>query len=456
MEQEQIRLRQLEPQEHSLTKDLYHAVFPEDDDAFVAYYYFHKTRDNAIFAIEKRCDETGDATAKVCEQEIVAMLHLNPYHICLNDEAFLGHYIVAVATKEKCRGKGFMRRLLVNAMAHMYEQKEPFTYLMPAAEAIYQPFDFVTVRDGKQSLTLSGSGANLKICPSEALEQDAVNEELNSSITYERAKEVVYQVDEAISIKTSLRALGMQDAPLLAGFFTQHIAAHLDVYTIHDEAYYQTMVLEQQIQGGGLLGLFANESLVAYAAWAKEADKIILRESMTLPGYQDTFAQTVLQTLDGERNTGSLSASANELTAQQEKDLAQYERMLWKPHIMLRIVHLPCFLEALHVRDGEEINLSLAFLDEHIPQNTNVYRIRSVSVSEASTAEMPKRAMRLKATVTEDSQGILPIQAFTAYIFGQISLHELLAKDQVILSAEACQELEKLQKPEHLLFNEVV
>ena len=35
-----------------------------------------------------------------------------------------------------------MGRLLKHVMREMYDRKEPFTFLMPAAEAIYYPYDF--------------------------------------------------------------------------------------------------------------------------------------------------------------------------------------------------------------------------------------------------------------------------------------------------------------------------
>ena len=51
-------------------------------------------------------------------------------------------YIVAVATKESRRGKGYMREVLTKALRDMNLEGRPFTFLMPAAEAIYRPFDF--------------------------------------------------------------------------------------------------------------------------------------------------------------------------------------------------------------------------------------------------------------------------------------------------------------------------
>ena len=54
----------------------------------------------------------------------------------------MADYIVAVATEESQRGKGYMREVLTRALRDMNLEGRPFTFLMPAAEAIYRPFDF--------------------------------------------------------------------------------------------------------------------------------------------------------------------------------------------------------------------------------------------------------------------------------------------------------------------------
>ena len=70
------------------------------------------------------------------------MLQLNPYRLKVEESEFLSAYIIAVATKEVYRGRGFMGALLRRALNDMYTAKIPFTFLMPAAEAIYTPYDF--------------------------------------------------------------------------------------------------------------------------------------------------------------------------------------------------------------------------------------------------------------------------------------------------------------------------
>ena len=117
-------IRKLEQNEHGKTRELWEQVFPEDTKEFLDYYYFVKARDNQIYVIEE-------------EGEIRSMLQLNPYEIRIENRVFPSFYIIAVATQKEYRGRGYMGALLRECMQEMYSKKVPFTFLMPAAEAIY-------------------------------------------------------------------------------------------------------------------------------------------------------------------------------------------------------------------------------------------------------------------------------------------------------------------------------
>ncbi len=115
--------------EHGNTRKLWEEIFQEDTKAFLDYYYEEKTKDNKMFVMEE-------------EKQIIGMLHLNPYEMCINKKQYHTNYIVAVATDAQYRKRGIMAELLKKSLGEMYERKEPITFLMPAAEAIYYPFDF--------------------------------------------------------------------------------------------------------------------------------------------------------------------------------------------------------------------------------------------------------------------------------------------------------------------------
>ena len=118
--------------EKERSKGLYKEAFPEDTEKFIDYYYTCKTRDNQILALEQ-------------DGELVSMVHLNPYTMIVNGFETPVNYIVAVATGKECRHRGYMRLLLVRALQDMAARNMPFTFLMPASERIYAPFDFVWI-----------------------------------------------------------------------------------------------------------------------------------------------------------------------------------------------------------------------------------------------------------------------------------------------------------------------
>jgi predicted acetyltransferase len=125
-------IRYLNQEEKVLSRPVYETVFSEDSRKFVDYYYQYKTRDNAILSLWK-------------EEELVSMVHLNPYTMIVNGYEVKSNYIVAVATLKDHRHQGYMRMLLERALNDMADQEMPFTFLMPASVSIYAPFDFVWI-----------------------------------------------------------------------------------------------------------------------------------------------------------------------------------------------------------------------------------------------------------------------------------------------------------------------
>ncbi len=124
--------RYLLSEERIKTRPIYETVFSEDTKKFIDYYYQYKIRDNEILVIEE-------------DGKLVSMLHLNPYTMIVNGYEMKANYIVAVATLKEYRHRGYMRILLEKALCDMAAQNMPFTFLMPASESIYAPFDFVWI-----------------------------------------------------------------------------------------------------------------------------------------------------------------------------------------------------------------------------------------------------------------------------------------------------------------------
>ena len=206
-------------------------------ECFLDYYYYIKTKDNQIYVVEE-------------DGQICSMLQLNPYLLKIEESERPSAYIIAVATKEEYRGRGFMGNLLRQALNDMYTAKVPFTFLMPAAEAIYTPYDFRFIysqRIGIQDISsnvASGKGTTVRNC------------------TFTDA--AVWNAEE------------------MAAFFNSYFADVWQVHAIRDSSYYQTMIMEQQSERGGVRLIRENGDLKGIYAYAAE-DGLEIREPLYLP-----------------------------------------------------------------------------------------------------------------------------------------------------------------------------
>jgi predicted acetyltransferase len=214
-----MKVRKLRQEEHIRTRKLWEEIFTEDTPEFLDYYYSVKTSDNEIYVMED-------------DGEIVSMLHLNPYQMRVRDKIYQTHYIVAVATDERYRHQGLMRQLLNHAMQIMADRGELFTFLMPAAEAIYKPFGFEFVYEQKRE-KVSG-----KKCKDSTLE------------IFEASPELCQAIAD----------------------FANEMLKNYDVVTWRDADYYKMILAEQVSENGGILVAKRDGKIEGVFCYAKEAD----------------------------------------------------------------------------------------------------------------------------------------------------------------------------------------
>lgn len=184
-----------------------------DTEEYTDYYFREKAKDNEILRMFK-------------ENELVSMLHLNPYEICWKGKAWPLYYIVGVCTEESHRKRGYMRKLLKEAFKLMEARGCPFTYLMPANKEIYEPFDFHFIYTQKR------------------VQGKLSCEELREAGGMERLGEI-----SCVSYQTL--AAGSREA--VAAFQNQKLAASFDLYAVRSAAYLNRLSLEMQAAGGELL-----------------------------------------------------------------------------------------------------------------------------------------------------------------------------------------------------------
>lgn len=213
-----LRVRKLEKREHIRSRKLWEKVFVEDSTEFLDYYYNVKALENEIYVIED-------------EDEVISMIHLNPFQMRIGDEIYDTHYIVAVATDEKYRRQGLMAKLLNHTMQVMTDRGEPFTFLMPAKESIYTPFGFEFVYEQAYG-KMAG-----EICDNEI----------------------------------SFREANGEDSQEIASFVNAHLGIY-DITTWRTEEYYQMILEEQKSENGGILLAIEKESISGVFCYAKEKE----------------------------------------------------------------------------------------------------------------------------------------------------------------------------------------
>ena len=295
-----MELRKLEKEEHSKTRELYERVFAQDTKEFLDYYYSVKTKDNEIYVIEE-------------DEKIVSMIHLNPYQLRIGETIHPTNYIVAVATDANYRKRGLMGQLLKHTMREMYERKEPFTFLMPAAEAIYYPYDFRIVYTRKQG------------------EMRGENN------------------DSAVEIRVAAK----EDCGKLVSFSNDFLKDY-QVVAHRDEAYFEMMLAEQSSQDGGIVIMEKQEQIVGMFFYAK-GERYEIRE----PLYHDEK--------DFKKAVYRFTKSEEEIV-----DTIAYGEGT-RPIIMVRILHLETFLKTIKLEADLECYIKLE--DAFISDNNGAFHV---------------------------------------------------------------------------------
>lgn len=316
--------------ENQRARKLYEEIFDEDSPAFVDYYFRVKAAENEIFVVENE------------KQEILATLHLNPYKMMFCDERVKTNYIVAVATRADCRHQGMMRSLLQASLQEMYRREETFTWLMPAAEAIYRPFGFRFIYE-KNKMTVTADV--LQRAETDENWQIHSDQEVSGDIFCEEAKK--------------------EDLAELACFAEKQLSKLAEVYTVHDIAYFEQRMQEAECEGGRLV-LIRNENRICGYFLAlreqREAWEIVVENAV-----QKQAFPAVLRWLEAGREKCTLTAFP--------KIWEQYAKSENVPAIMGRIVHLERFVRCLKTKKEQEFKIRLT--DSLIPENNEYFLIKT-------------------------------------------------------------------------------
>lgn len=316
--------------ENQRARKLYEEIFDEDSPAFVDYYFRVKAAENEIFVVENE------------KQEILATLHLNPYEMMFCGERVKTNYIVAVATRADCRHQGMMRSLLQASLQEMYRREETFTWLMPAAEAIYRPFGFRFIYE-KNKMTVTADV--LRRAETDENWQIHSDQEVSGDIFCEEAKK--------------------EDLAELACFAEKQLSKLAEVYTVHDIAYFEQRMQEVECEGGSLILIRKEKEICGYFLALKkdrEAWEIVVEDAV-----QKKAFPAVLHWFGESKEKCTFTAFP-----QIWEQYAQSENV---PAIMGRIVHLERFVCCLKIKKEQEWKIRLT--DSLIPENNGYFIIKT-------------------------------------------------------------------------------
>lgn len=316
--------------ENQRARKLYEEIFDEDSPAFVDYYFRVKAAENEIFVVENE------------KQEILATLHLNPYEMMFCGEKVKTNYIVAVATRADCRHQGMMRSLLQASLQEMYRREETFTWLMPAAEAIYRPFGFRFIYE-KNKMTVTADV--LQRAETDEDWQIHSDQEVSGDIFCEEAKK--------------------EDLAELACFAEKQLSKLAEVYTVHDIAYFEQRMQEVECEGGSLILIRKEKEICGYFLALKkdrEAWEIVVEDAV-----QKKAFPAVLHWFGASEEKCTFTAFP-----QIWEQYAQSENV---PAIMGRIVHLERFVCCLKIKKEQEWKIRLT--DSLIPENNGYFIIKT-------------------------------------------------------------------------------
>lgn len=344
-------IRKLKREEHEKTRRLWETVFTEDTSEFLDYYYSVKTSENEIYVVEE-------------DGEIRAMLQLNPYRLQIGNGITEGHYIVAVATEEAYRKRGYMAKLLKQAMIDMRTRGEAFTFLMPAAEAIYNPYGFRFIYKQNQGWIMGETSKNSGI-----------------SVAYARE----------------------EDCEEMARFANAYLEKNYQVYAKRDVHYYRRLLQEFRSENGGILLVRENERCIGLFGYGKEEEYEIL-EPIFLEGYEKEFYHTV-SVLTG-----------NETERVHVLGIMDRERQSEKPMIMARVLDIPKMFACMEAK--EELKVSLCVTDEPGEESLGTFEISGRKDCQVCCVEKRKEDL-------EKLEQKISIGDLTSVLFGYLEPEEV-------------------------------
>lgn len=294
---------------------MYQEIF-QDPELFAQYYFDMVYPDNRVLMAKK-------------DGDLCAMVHLNPYSVMFCNEKIDVCYVVAVATKKEMRRQGLMAALLNQSFQDMYEEGRLFTYLIPAREEYYTPFDFRFVMDWE----------SCRFCYEKSDLERKSNMELSD--------------DKIVRLE-------QKDYKEGAALLNEWRGKNFSLFVRADEFYMRRQDEEMKSEKGGLFYLVHGEKKAGMFFATMDEDSLSLTnvwlpERMT----KEKFADLLFDTF--HKNKIEITFPGSKAGWVVEKS----------PEIMVRVI---CLISLLEKITGKKENQICLFVEDSIlPQNEGCY-----------------------------------------------------------------------------------
>lgn len=361
-----------------------------DSDSYMQFYFGWKLVDNRILTAYKG-------------NRLSSMLHLNPYQLMVAGRKIPANYIVGVATRQQDRRQGLMRMLLEASLRQMYQEHMPFTYLMPAAEAIYLPFGFRTVYEQESwNLLYKQAGDRVRM-PS-----------LNDG--------------DGLAV-TALAASDRAGISKLVEYSNALLSGQYDIYTYRTEYYYYRLIHEMESTGGSVLLCYDGGRPIGYVSYMAEGD-IYITECLCDGKDRDAVMYAVRNYISGKASLPQIPPVRK--TGNNEPEVS----------IMMRIIDWASFAALLTAE--ERLTFTVEVKDPIIQENNGIYTLRlspQGCIAERTQAE---------------PEVFFDIAGLTAFLFGRLQGSDvpeaITGPDQENIGLK----LDKINKFDKIFINDVV
>lgn len=339
-----------------------------DTKEYMDNYFSWRLKENQIFALY--------------DNEIMSsMIHLNPYPLLFSGKEIDANYIVGVATKPEYRKQGLMRKLLTKALEDMYHNEHEFTYLMPASDKIYLPFDFRYVYEQRRvmkTINLEDSLIWVKEQP---------EDEVQAASIIGSHKEL-YKSNMQIKV---LDCNNQKELSELISFVNIKLNESQEIYAKRDEHYYKRLQADMRSAGGEVMLLYNKDQFIGSVSYMLEANYAEVTESIVEREYTTVFLRLIMKTIVNQwLDKEKLTAKVNEKNKKNQfkliitflesnyldnifftKNGFQEER---KPIIMARIVNLSNFMK--HITAKKPLSIVIKVEDPIIHWNHGIWELR--------------------------------------------------------------------------------